>query len=295
MSRWPIIFLLLCTHGQCFAQDVSTSEESPRAISPTVDDLLLFYPAKFPTGDWSPDNLRYQDVYFHAEDGTELHGWYCPGDSPRATLLIAHGNAGHVAARAAWLAYLQSTARVNAFMFDYRGYGRSKGTPTVDGALSDAKAARAKLRELAGIENSEMILMGESLGGAIVVQLAADSPPRGLVLQSTFSSLRDVADVHYPALSWLVPRGKLNSKASITAYEGPLLQSHGTADRVVPMTTGLDLFRAANEPKCFVSIDDRGHNGWLTMEYLRKLDEFIDGVERRSIMPPNANDVPGVP
>ncbi len=73
-------------------------------------------------------------------------------------------------------------------------YGRSEGVPTVEGALLDAKAARAKLRELARIEDSAMLLMGESLGGAIVVRLAADSAPRGLILQSTFSSLKDVSD-----------------------------------------------------------------------------------------------------
>ena len=77
--------------------------------------------------------------------------------------------------RARWLTYLQSQARVATFMFDYRGYGRSEGVPTVAGALLDAQAARAKLRELARVEDSEMVLMGESLGGAIVVQLAAES------------------------------------------------------------------------------------------------------------------------
>lgn len=287
MTRWLTAFLFLSMHGPSLAQDKSTPAESSGANQPTIDELLLFFPAKFPAGDWSPEGLHYEDVYFRAEDGTKLHGWYCPCDSPRATLLIAHGNAGHVAARAKWLSYLQSTARVAVFMFDYRGYGRSKGTPTVEGALADAKAARGKLCELAGIENSEMILMGESLGGAIAVQLAADSPPRGLVLQSTFSSLRDIADVHYPALSWLVPRAKLNSKSSITAFEGPLLQSHGTADQIIPLTIGRDLFRAANDPKWFVAVEHRGHNDWLTTEYLRRLNEFIDDVGQRSEKPPN--------
>lgn len=174
----------------------------------------------------------------------------------------------HVASRAPWLKYLQSRARVATFMFDYRGYGRSEGIPTVEGALLDAKAARAKLPEPARIEDSAMLLMGESLGGAIVVRLAADSAPRGLVLQSTFSSLKGVADVHYPKLSWLVPPPKLDSVAEIVRYHGPLLQSHGTADRTIPFISGEKLFRAANEPKTFVTITGADHNNWLTEDYL---------------------------
>ena len=161
------------------------------------------------------------------------------------------------------------------FIFDYRGYGRSEGTPTVEGAIQDAIAARAKLRELASIKDSEMLLMGESLGGAIVVQLAAESPPRGLILQSTFSSLRDVAAIHYPNLSWLVPPTKLDSMSQIVRYRGPLLQSHGSADRTIPFSSGEKLFRLANEPKQFITIKDADHNNWLTDAYLKQLEDFL--------------------
>lgn len=246
----------------------------------SIDELLLFFPSKHPAGNWTPKDLRFADVSFFAEDKTRLHGWYCPCDHPRAILLIAHGNAGHIASRAAWLKYLQSEVRVSTFIFDYRGYGRSEGVPTVEGILQDARAARTKLRELAGVTDSEMLLMGESLGGAIVVQLAAESAPRGLVLQSTFSSLRDVADFHYPMLSWLVLPTKLDSATAIARYHGPLLQSHGTADRTIPFASGEKLFRAANQPKTFVGIPGADHNNWLTEQYLTRLDEFIRGLSR---------------
>lgn len=259
----------------CCAQDSLDRSETGDAKPPSIDELLLFFPSKYPVGNWTPKDLRFEDVSFSAEDKTRLHGWYCPCENPRATVLIAHGNAGNVASRAPWLKYLQSQARVATFMFDYRGYGRSEGIPTVEGALLDAKAGRAKLRELARIEDSEMLLMGESLGGAIVVRLAAESAPRGLVLQSTFSSLKDVADVHYPKLSWLVPPAKLDSVNQIARYHGPLLQSHGTADRTIPFGSGEKLFRAANEPKIFVKIPRADHNNWLTKDYLTRLDEFI--------------------
>jgi fermentation-respiration switch protein FrsA (DUF1100 family) len=274
------IFAVVSVCGSCLcgAQVSQDRAKSDTATPPSIDELLLFFPSKYPAGNWTPDDLRFADVWFSAEDKTRLHGWYCPCHNPRATILIAHGNAGHIASRAPWLKYLQSRARVATFMFDYRGYGRSEGVPTVEGALLDAKAARAKLRELARIEDSAMLLMGESLGGAIVVRLAADSPPRGLVLQSTFSSLKDVADVHYPKLSWLVPPAKLDSVTQIVRYHGPLLQSHGRADRTIPLSSGEKLFRAANEPKTFVNIPEADHNNWLTQDYLRRLDEFINRV-----------------
>ncbi len=157
----------------------------------------------------------------------------------------------------------------------------------MEGALLDAKAARAKLRELARIDDSEMVLMGESFGGAIVVQLAAESAPRGLVLQSTFSSLRDVADFHYPKLSWLVPRGKLNSVSKIGRYHGSLLQSHGTADHTIPFGSAEKLFRAANQPKTLVKIPGADHNNWLTNAYLRQLDEFIRRLASKGNQPSN--------
>ena len=259
---------------RCMGQDTE-SLPAREAKAASIDELLLFFPSKFPDGEWKPKDLQFQDVFFVAEDETKLHGWYCPANAPRAVVLVAHGNAGHVASRAPWLRFLQTKAKVSVFMFDYRGYGRSEGTPTVEGALRDAKAARAKLCELAAIKDTEMLLMGESLGGAIVIQLAADSPPRGLILQSTFSSLRDVADVHYPKLSWLVPGNKLDSATQIVRYRGPLLQSHGNVDRTIPFSSGEKLFRSANEPKQFVTIEHADHNNWVTDAYLNQLDRFL--------------------
>lgn len=256
----------------------SSSTNKPNKMR-SLDELLLFFPTKYPAGNWEPEDLRYEDVFFEADDKTELHGWYCPVDRPRAVVLIMHGNGGHLAMRADWLRYLQSTARVSTFLFDYRGYGRSKGKPTVEGALSDAKAARAKLRELARVKDSEMLLMGESLGGAIAVDLAADVAPRGLILQSTFSSLKDVAAHHYPALAWIVPKQKLNSVARLPKYKGPLLLSHGDQDRTVPYALGQRLFDAANEPKTLVTIPDADHNNWLSRDYLRELDKFIESTQ----------------
>lgn len=284
MNRWTMVLviatavLFLGYHcwGQGFSPASSSTRKAPK--KPTVVDRLLFFPTKFPDGDWNPEGLRFEDVVFKSEDGTTLHGWYCPADNPRGVVLMAHGNAGHVASRANWLRYLQTKMELSVFLFDYRGYGQSEGTPTVEGVIQDAMAARAKLRELASIKDSEMILMGESLGGAVVTQLAADSAPRALILQSTFSSLREVAAIHFSHLSVLVPKTKLDSVDAIASYQGPLLQSHGDQDRTIPFSLGEKLFNAANEPKTFVTIEGADHNNWLTDKYLEELNRFLDGL-----------------
>jgi fermentation-respiration switch protein FrsA (DUF1100 family) len=259
-----------------------TKDEPPsspkRTAGPSLDERLLFYPSKYPEGDWKPKGLNFEDVWFDADDGARLHGWYCPCDRPRAVVLFAHGNAGNLSHRAPLMQYLQKDLRVSALIFDYRGYGRSEGVPTVKGVLKDGRAARTLLARRAGIKESQIVLMGRSLGGAIVVQLAAESPPRGLILESTFSSFKDVAAHHYPLLAWLVPANKLNSAVKIATYKGPLLQSHGDADRTIPYALGRKLFKAANEPKSFITIPGGDHNDRQSAEYYTQLNRFIDAL-----------------
>jgi fermentation-respiration switch protein FrsA (DUF1100 family) len=173
---------------------------------------------------------------------------------------------------------LQKELRVTSLIFDYRGYGRSEGVPTVEGVLQDARAARNLLARRAGVKESALVLMGRSLGGAVVVQLAAEKAPRALILESTFSSLREAASYHYPRLAWLVPAGKLDSVAKIGRYRGPLLQSHGDADRTIPYSQAVKLFRAATGPRQFVRIPGGDHNTPQSAEYYRQLERFIAGL-----------------
>jgi fermentation-respiration switch protein FrsA (DUF1100 family) len=240
--------------------------------------LLLFYPTRYPDGDWKPNGLAFEDAWFRAEDGTRLHGWYCPCDKPRAIVLFAHGNAGNLSHRSSRMRYFQKELRVAVFIFDYRGYGRSAGVPTVEGILQDGRAARAWLARRAAVKASQIVLVGRSLGGAVVVQLAAESPARALVLESTFSSFKEVAAHHFPRLAWLVPDNKLNSAAQIMRYKGPLLQSHGDRDGTVPYALGLKLFHAASEPKWFVTIRGGDHNDPQSAEYYKQLDRFLDAL-----------------
>lgn len=242
----------------------------------SLHETLLFFPSKYPTGDWSPTGLDVKDCWFTAQDGERLHGWYVQHPNPRAVVLYAHGNGGNVAQWAGVLRLLHERFRVSVMIFDYRGYGRSEGVPTIKGALLDIRAARLHLAEFAEVAPQEIVLWGRSLGGALAIDVAASDGARGLIVESTFSSLRDVALIHYPraVVDWFIAN-ELNSSERIQDFQGPLLQSHGTADRLVPLSLARSLFEAANEPKQFVAVAGGGHNDSGGEPYLQAVEAFL--------------------
>lgn len=260
--------------AQTLPPESSVEEETETPVR-SLDEMLLFFPSRYPEGNWEPDDLHYEDVWFESADGTKLHGWYCPVEKPVAVMLFAHGNGGHLAHRAELLKFLQTELQVSVMMFDYRGYGRSKGVPTVKGILQDARAAANILAEKADVLPEELVLIGRSLGGAVMIDLAAELQPSGLIVECTFPSLKEVASIHYRKLSWLVPAGKLNSAERLAEYQGPFLQSHGTLDRIIPYDLGQKLYEAANEPKQFVSIPEGNHNTPQSVEYYEALNKFL--------------------
>jgi fermentation-respiration switch protein FrsA (DUF1100 family) len=244
------------------------------------ENKLLFFPLKYPQGDWNPAGLPFEDAWFVAEDGKRLHGWFVPHASPKATLLIAHGNGGNLSHRTDLLRMLHRLGAAS-MIFDYRGYGRSEGSPTGAGILEDAKAARNWLVQRTGLPPDELVLFGESLGGAVAVHLASQGGARGLVLENTFNSLADVAAHHYPFFPVrLLLRARLESAEWIRSYRGPLLQIHGDRDRVVPYSFGRRLFEAANEPKEFVTIEGGDHEH-LRPEFFQALERFLGRLENR--------------
>ena len=271
--RGPVPVAAQTTSGTGSSQN--DVEEQARM---SLDERLLFFPSRYPDGDWDADSMPIEDVWMTTEDGVTIHGWYCRASEPRAHLLYAHGNAGNISHRRERLRQLYE-AGISALIFDYRGYGRSEGQPTKEGILKDARAAREQLAALADIDESDIVLLGRSLGGAVVVQLASESPARGLVLESTFASLHAIAKHHYPLLAWIVKRNSLNSEAVVAAYRGPLLQSHGDADRTIPLEIGKRLFDSANEPKQFVVIPGGTHNSPQSAEYDEVFQEFIGSLE----------------
>lgn len=251
------------------------------AVLMFFEESLIFFPAKYPAGIWQiPDGLPVEDAEFAAADGTRLHGWYVPHDNPLAVILFCHGNAGNITHRLEVLQHLHNDVGASVLIFDYRGYGRSEGSPDENGVLQDARAARAWLAKKAGVAEREIVLLGRSLGGAVAVDLAAADGARGLVLQSTFTSIPDMAAYHY---SWFPARGllrtRLDSLAKIGSYRGPLLMSHSRDDSIVPFALGQKLFHAANEPKKFIVNEGSDHNDSERPAYYKELKQFLDKID----------------
>ncbi|WP_254508525.1 alpha/beta hydrolase [Anatilimnocola floriformis] len=241
-------------------------------------ETQLIYPApQYPVGDWKSAKAHgWENVDFQSADGTQLNGWYHEVQQPQAYLLYCHGNGENVSYLGEYLAGLSDRYQINIFAFDYRGYGRSQGSPHEKGILADGDAAQQWLAKRAKIKPNEVVLMGRSLGGGVAVDLAARNGARGLILQNTFTSLPDAAAFHYPIfpVRWLM-RNRYNSVARITQYQGPLLQSHGDNDSVVPFELGKKLHAAAVGPKQFFVNKGLGHNDGDPKEYRELLGLFL--------------------
>lgn len=249
------------------------------------EESLIFFPDKHPIGNWRTEGRSYQveEARFAAADGVPLHGWYIPHERPRAYLLFSHGNGGNLTHRATMLSQLHRLD-LAVLIYDYRGYGLSADRPPNEpGILADARAARRWLAERAGIAETEIVHLGESLGGGVAVDLAAADGARGVILLSTFTSLPDVAAIHYPLLPVrLLMRNRLDSIGKIGRYAGPVLLAHGDADTLIPQEHSRRLFAAAAGTKQFVNLPGCGHNE-DPPEFYQAVDEFIESLQNPSV------------
>jgi fermentation-respiration switch protein FrsA (DUF1100 family) len=249
--------------------------------SPTagLESRGIFQPAKYPSGEWDQTAVLVQDAQFAARDGTKLHGWYVAHDQPKGHALLLHGNAGNVTLLAQTLRTLNRRHTLSVLALDYRGFGKSEGRPSEEGLYQDARAARRWLAEKEHIAETDVILMGVSLGGAVAVDLAARDGARGLVLANTFTSLPAAAQQQVRWLPMnLILATRFDSLAKIKDYDGPLLMTHGDADEVVPYKQGQALFEAAPGTKKFITASGGKHNDPLPEEYRVALDEFLDNL-----------------
>ncbi len=251
-----------------------------------IERAVVFHPAAYPAGNWSPVDLAFEDAWFEAKDGTQLHGWYVAHPHPRGIALYCHGNAGNVTVLTDVLRALNERHGLAVMSFDYRGYGRSDGQPSEPGVLQDARAARRWLSERTATAEKDIILIGRSLGGAVAIDLAATDGARALVLDSTFTSLPDIGASLLP---WLLPRWnmtmRMDSLAKIERYPGPLLISHGDKDEVIPFAQGEKLYESAPGSKRFFREQGGKHNDPHPAEYHGALEEFLASIPAPSAAP----------
>jgi fermentation-respiration switch protein FrsA (DUF1100 family) len=229
-----------------------------------LERYLIYVPERVIEDTPRSQGIAYEDVWFPAGDGVRLHGWLVPAPDARLTLVWFHGNAGNVSHRVDSIKYLHRLLRVNIFIFDYRGYGQSAGAHSdlsEQATYHDADGALAYLRGRRDLAHTRLVYFGQSLGAAIAVEAARRHPPAGLILETPFTSIKDMARIVLPFLPVAgLLRTKYDSLTKIREIRVPLLVLHGDRDDVVPYEQGRRLFDAANEPKTFYTIRGASHN-----------------------------------
>jgi uncharacterized protein len=268
-------------------------------ISPTVADHFVFFPSSQDPGA-APilAGVEGEDVMISTSDGVRIHGWWHEVHGSAPVVLFFHGNAGTIGGRIP-LAEAYLARGVSVLMVDYRGYGRSEGRPSEIGVYRDGEAALAWLLER-GISGSRVVVHGRSLGGTVASHVVAGRDDlAGVILESTFTSLNEIAAAAYPFLpSFLFRRlrGRYDNRARVRELRVPILVVHGSRDRLVPTEMGRELYDAAPEPRQWFEIRGADHNNAFAVggaPYFDRLTAFALEVTGEAPEPATADGESG--
>jgi len=237
----------------------------------------IYYPERVLSVTPHSIGLQFESVSFETTDGVQLSGWFVPSESARGVILFCHGNAGNISHRLDSIQIFHQLG-LDVFIFDYRGYGQSEGKPTEQGTYKDSEAAWRYLIEERQVKPNEVIIFGRSLGGAVASWLAQSHTPGGLILESTFTSLTDIAAGLYPYLPVrLLLRFEYNTAEYVGRVDCPVLIVHSRDDEIMPFNHGQQLFESAKEPNKFLEISGTHNEGFITSgkDYEDGLHTFI--------------------
>ena len=242
-------------------------------------DRLAYYPeiGRDITSTPREHGMDYEPMTLATPDGERLDAWFVPAPQSQGIVLFLHGNAGNISHRMDSIAMLHRLGYA-VLIFDYRGYGRSSGTPSEVGLHLDAESAWTYLTETRRIPREKIVLFGESLGGALAAHLAATQRPGALVLASTFTSVPDLAADLYPWLParWLA-RLRYDTHAALKQATCPVLIAHSPDDEIVPYRHAQTLFDAAAQPKTYLPLAGGHNDGFIFMrdDWVETLADFL--------------------
>lgn len=228
----------------------------------TFQRRLIYLPSRGPVPSAEKVIPSARDVVLHTDDGLELGAWFVPATKPNRgfTVLVANGNAGDRVARAPLAAALVEEG-LSVLLFDYRGYGGNPGSPSEEGLSRDIRAARTYLVEDAGVPPARLLYLGESLGAAVVTELASEYSPAGMVLRSPFVDLAAVGEVHYRLLPvrfllW----DKYPLLEHLVDVKAPVTIVYGTEDSIIPPDQSRAVAAAAPLLEEIVDVVGADHN-----------------------------------
>ncbi|HSE00434.1 MAG TPA: alpha/beta hydrolase [Burkholderiales bacterium] len=247
---------------------------------------LVFFPGTGREAVLTPQSygLRFDSVQIRTADDETLDAWWVPAEGARGVVLFFHGNAGNISHR---LDYLQMFHRLRytTLIVDYRGYGKSTGTPSEAGTYRDAEAAWEYLRHARMARPQDIVIAGESLGAAVATWLAAEvslaegKGPGAVLLFSTFTSVNDLgAQVYWFLPVRLLSRIGYDNQANLKRIRAPVFIAHSRDDDIVPYAHGKRLYETANEPKTFLEMRGGHNDGFVFVrpEWVAELGAFLD-------------------
>ena len=263
---------------------------------------MFFHPSRNPIENPGLAGISREDVFFPSTDGVKLHGWVLRPSGPvKGALLFLHGNAENLSTQVNAVLWLVKEGYI-VFAFDYRGYGKSEGTPDIPGVNRDGIAALDQFFRIGGVDAGRVAVFGQSLGGAVAVYAVANSPRKGdvkaLILDSAFAGYRRVVRDKLAALivtwpisvpaSWTVEDRYSPERWIREIGPIPVIVIHGTRDPVVPYDHGKRLYELANDPKGFWTLEGGGHATALSNLEVRA--QFLAFLV--SVLPPKKNSLP---
>jgi alpha-beta hydrolase superfamily lysophospholipase len=239
----------------------------------------MFVPERYPAGRWDPAGLPVapRDVLFQASDGTHLHGWMFDAGRGSPLAIWFHGNAGNITGRAPIASELARRG-ISIFVFDYRGYGRSDGVATEEGATLDSLAA---YDAVAADRPGTIVLYGESLGGPFAAWTATKRRADCIVIENSFSSLARLGNVLYHPfpVGWFAS-GALTTTRWLNEAGLPVLVMHGKPDQVIPFALGMDLYNGLRVPKELLVSEIAQHDAIAFVESERYYSTVTDFIRR---------------
>lgn len=248
-------------------------------IVPVLQQRLMYFPDKTY---FTPEQAGLAGVaerVLETPDGARVFAWHAAARAGRPTLLYFHGNAGSLETRNERIRKYMARG-VGVFMMTYRGFGGSSGAPSEAANVADAMLAFDTL-VASGVEPRDVIVYGESLGTGVAVQVAAQKPVGGLVLDAPYTSMVDLAALHYP----LIPGRRFmtdlyETRRHIQAVTAPLLVIHGERDTIVPVAMGREIHALAPGPKTLRTFAQAGHDDHYLFGSYEVIHAWLDGLRR---------------
>jgi uncharacterized protein len=247
-----------------------------------LEGVFVFQPFPWEDRNWaSLSGLPLEEVWLPVNESITIFGWFVRAGPTKPVVLWCHGNAGNISHR---LANIRELFRrgLSVFIFDYRGYGRSTGTPSEPGLYQDALAGYDYLWNRCGIPPNRIVVFGRSLGACVAGEVAIRRSSAGVILEGAFPSIQSMSDHHYLGLParWLLSVD-FNLAEKVAKLRRPILVIHGEKDSIVPVSLGRQVYDAAPEPKQWFVVGGAGHNDVPFVggiPYFQKITGFVQSV-----------------